>query len=56
VRLPVTRLVRVRVGPITLGRLKAGTVRELSSAEVLALSRMAEKAERRFRRSADTSL
>jgi pseudouridine synthase len=56
VGLPVTRLVRVRVGPITLGRLKAGAVRELSAAEVLALSRMAEKAERRFRRSAGTSL
>jgi 23S rRNA pseudouridine2605 synthase len=56
VGLPVTRLLRVRVGPITLGRLKPGALRELSADEILALSRAAEKAERRFRRAAGTSL
>ncbi len=39
VGLPVTRLVRLRIGPIRLGRLKAGEVRELTSEEVHALSR-----------------
>ena len=34
VGLPVRRLVRVRVGPIRLGRLRAGDVRELEPAEV----------------------
>jgi 23S rRNA pseudouridine2605 synthase len=37
VGLPVRRLVRVRVGPIRLGRLPPGTVRELEPAEVRAL-------------------
>ncbi len=41
VGLPVTRLVRVRVGPIRLGRLPAGRVRELEPAEVRALYRAA---------------
>jgi 23S rRNA pseudouridine2605 synthase len=36
---PVTRLVRVQVGPIKLGRLKPGTVRKLSPEEVSALYR-----------------
>lgn len=39
VDLPVTRLVRVRVGPVRLGKLKPGEVRPLESQEVLALSR-----------------
>jgi 23S rRNA pseudouridine2605 synthase len=56
VGLPVTRLLRVRIGPITLGGLKPGGIRELSADEVLALSRMVEKAERRLRRSSDASL
>jgi pseudouridine synthase len=56
VGLPVMRLVRVRIGPITLGRLKAGAIRELTAEEILALSKTAEKAERRFRHSAGTSL
>jgi 23S rRNA pseudouridine2605 synthase len=56
VGLPVTRLLRVRIGPVTLGRLKPGAIRELTTDEVLALTRAAEKAERRFRRSAGTSL
>lgn len=34
VGLPVRRLIRVRVGPIRLGRLRAGEVRELDAAEV----------------------
>jgi len=39
VGLPVRRLVRVRVGPIRLGRLGPGELRELSHAEVRALYR-----------------
>ncbi|MGE5225368.1 MAG: pseudouridine synthase [Planctomycetaceae bacterium] len=50
--LPVTRLVRLRVGPITLGTLRPGRVRELTSEEVLSLSRTAAKAERRAARAA----
>ncbi len=41
VGLPVRRLVRVRVGPVRLGRLKPGEVRELTPAEVRALYRAA---------------
>lgn len=36
---PVTRLVRLRQGPVSLGRLKPGTVRRLSPAEVTQLYR-----------------
>ena len=39
VGLPVRRLVRLRVGPVKLGRLRAGDVRELESDEVRALFR-----------------
>lgn len=39
VGLPVRRLIRVRVGPIRLGRLRAGEVRELDIAEVRELMR-----------------
>lgn len=39
VGLPVRRLVRTRVGPIRLGRLPPGTVRELDPSEVAALYR-----------------
>ena len=39
--LPVTRLVRVRVGPVRLGRLAPGEIRELTQEEVIALSRAA---------------
>jgi 23S rRNA pseudouridine2605 synthase len=39
VGLPVRRLVRVRVGPVRLGRLRPGEVRELSVGEVRALWR-----------------
>lgn len=38
VGLPVLRLVRVRVGPVHLGQLTAGTYRELTHAEVVALA------------------
>jgi 23S rRNA pseudouridine2605 synthase len=41
VGLPVRRLVRVRYGPIRLGRMPAGRTRELSPAEVRALYRVA---------------
>jgi 23S rRNA pseudouridine2605 synthase len=41
VGLPVRRLVRVRYGPVRLGRIPAGQTRELSSAEVRALYRAA---------------
>lgn len=39
--LPVRRLVRVRVGPIRLGRLRPGELRELGAEEVRALYRAA---------------
>jgi len=41
VGLPVTRLVRLRIGPVTLGALEPGAVRELSTEEVHALARVA---------------
>jgi 23S rRNA pseudouridine2605 synthase len=50
VGLPVTRLVRVRIGPIRLGRLKPGERRDLTADELLALQRAAAGAERRARR------
>ncbi len=53
VGLPVTRLVRVRVGPIRLGRLKPGERRELTSEELLELQRAAAAGERRARRSTE---
>jgi 23S rRNA pseudouridine2605 synthase len=39
--LPVRRLVRVRVGPIRLGRLRPGDVAELEPEDVRALYRVA---------------
>ena len=54
--LPVARLLRVRIGPIRLGGLRAGAHRELTPEEVYAVSRMVAKAERRLRRRADGSL
>jgi 23S rRNA pseudouridine2605 synthase len=39
VGLPVRRLIRVRVGPIRLGRLRPGEVRELDPGEVRDLLR-----------------
>jgi pseudouridine synthase len=47
VGLPVTRLIRMRVGPVRLGTLAPGAHRELTADEVLALSRTVAKAERR---------
>ena len=41
VELPVRRLVRVRVGPIRLGTLRAGEIRELEPGDVRALYRAA---------------
>jgi 23S rRNA pseudouridine2605 synthase len=41
VGLPVRRLVRLRVGPLRLGRLRPGEVRELTPEEVRALYRAA---------------
>ena len=41
VELPVRRLVRVRVGPVTLGRLRPGETRELEPEDVRALYRVA---------------
>jgi pseudouridine synthase len=41
VGLPVTRLVRVRFGPVRLGRLRPGAIRELSPSEVRSLYRVA---------------
>jgi 23S rRNA pseudouridine2605 synthase len=41
VGLPVTRLVRVRIGPVRLGRLPPGAVRELTHDEVVGLRRAA---------------
>ena len=43
VGLPVRRLVRLRVGPIGLGRLAPGELRELSHDEVLALRRAVDR-------------
>ncbi len=56
VGLPVRRLVRLRVGPITLGRLAPGAVRELTADEVLALGKAAAKGERRAARSRSASM
>jgi 23S rRNA pseudouridine2605 synthase len=41
VELPVRRLVRVRVGPVRLGRMRPGEVRDLEPEEVRALYRAA---------------
>jgi 23S rRNA pseudouridine2605 synthase len=41
VELPVRRLVRVRVGPIRLGTLRPGEIRELEPGDVRALYRAA---------------
>jgi 23S rRNA pseudouridine2605 synthase len=43
VGLPVTRLVRTRVGPIQLGRLRPGELRELSAEEVRGLAAAADR-------------
>ena len=53
VGLPVTRLVRVRIGPIRLGRLKPGERRELTAEELLELQRAAAEGKRRAARAVD---
>jgi hypothetical protein len=45
VGLPVDRLVRVRLGPLHLGRLPSGTWRTLAAEEVACLQRMLASAE-----------
>jgi 23S rRNA pseudouridine2605 synthase len=40
VGLPVTRLVRLRVGPVTLGQMPPGGIRELSAEEVATLAKV----------------
>ena len=55
VGLPVTRLVRLRVGPISLGAMAPGTLRELEPDEILALTRHAADAERRAGGAASTA-
>ena len=47
VGLPVVRLVRVRIGAVSLGAMPPGSVRELEADEVVALTREVAKAERR---------
>ncbi len=41
VGLPVTRLVRLRIGPVTLGSLPPGIVRDLTPEETKGLARVA---------------
>jgi pseudouridine synthase len=43
VGLPVTRLIRLRVGPVRLGRLPPGEVRSLTHDEVVALRRLLDR-------------
>ena len=56
VGLPVTRLVRVRIGPLRLGRLRPGQLRELEAEEILALGVTTAKAERAARRTPPADL
>jgi 16S rRNA U516 pseudouridylate synthase RsuA-like enzyme len=44
---PVLQLHRVRIGPVELGSLPAGTCRELTEAEIKALRRHLQEARRR---------
>jgi len=54
--LPVTRLLRVRVGPVRLGGLAPGEHRELTPDELLDLGRLVARAERRLKRQASDAL
>jgi pseudouridine synthase len=56
VGLPVTRLLRVRIGPVRLGGLAPGESRALTAEELVWLSRPIAHAERPRRRHADGSL
>jgi len=53
VGLPVARLVRVRVGPVRLGRLKPGQARSLTAPELLELQREVSEAAGSRRRTRD---
>jgi 23S rRNA pseudouridine2605 synthase len=50
VGLPVTRLVRTRIGPIHLGRMRPGELRELEPSELLLLQKAVKKGRRRAER------
>ena len=54
--LPVTRLLRVRIGPVRLGGLPPGEHRALTPDELLDLGRLVARAERRLRRQASDAL
>jgi len=54
--LPVTRLLRVRIGPVRLGGLPPGEHRELTPEELLDLGKLVARAERRLRREASDAL
>jgi pseudouridine synthase len=54
--LPVTRLLRVRIGPVRLGGLPPGNHRELTPEELLELGKLIARAERRLRRHATDAL
>src|SRR3954466_13454355 len=54
--LPVTRLLRVRIGPVRLGGLAPGEHRELTPDELLALGKLVARAERRLQRPATDAL
>lgn len=54
--LPVTRLLRIRIGPIRLGGLPPGAHRELTPEELLDLGTVVARAERRLRRQATDAL
>jgi 23S rRNA pseudouridine2605 synthase len=54
--LPVTRLLRVRIGPVRLDGLAPGEHRELTPEELLDLGKLVARAERRLRREASDAL
>jgi len=56
VGLPVTRLLRVRIGPVRLGGLSPGEHRELTPDELLAVGKLVARAERRLQRPATDAL
>jgi 23S rRNA pseudouridine2605 synthase len=56
VGLPVSRLLRVRIGPVRLGGLAAGEHRALTPDELLELGTLVARAERRLRRRAGDAL
>jgi pseudouridine synthase len=54
--LSVTRLLRVRIGPVRLGGLAPGEHRDLTPEELLDLGKLVARAERRLRREASDAL